>query len=156
MSDRAQQEQIYEVMLRDMKAMEESACLGVVRVIEIVQEDKTALAFTTEPVVCSLADLLYQFDCVPHGRQTHAGLFDNGGTLSEMEISRGLGQLVEGLQVLHTVHRRLHLSLSPEALMITASGHWKLCGFGFSLSVPAGESSRVDRPWTHPTETENM
>ena len=30
------------------------------RMIEVLQEDKAALAFTTEPVLCSLGDLLHQ------------------------------------------------------------------------------------------------
>ena len=61
-TDRAHQEQIYEVMMKDMKGMQDSACAGVVQVTEILQDDKSALAFTTEPIICSLADLLYQFD----------------------------------------------------------------------------------------------
>jgi SCY1-like protein 2 len=146
-TDRALQEQFFNIMQKDMKGMQLCPCQGVIQVVEILQEDKTALAFTTEPVVCSLADLLYEFDCVPEGRRLHGGLFEAGGALSEMEISRGLSQLVEGLQVLHNVHRRLHLSLSPEALMITPGGQWKLCSFGYSLCYEHGESARVASPY---------
>ena len=146
-TDRAIQEQIYAVMLRDMKVMTETSGHSIVKVIEILQEDKSTLAFTTEPVLCSLADLMYQFDVVPDGARKHAAVFGSNSCLSEMEISRGLGQVVEGVQVLHTVHRRLHLSLSPESIMITPASQWKMCSLGYSLAFEAGDHSRVASPY---------
>ena len=60
-------------------------------------------------------------------------MFGSAGVLSEMEISRGLGQVVEALQTMHQVHRRLHLNLNPEAVVITPDGKWCICSLGFSL-----------------------
>lgn len=133
-ADKAVQEQIYAIMLKDMKNLQETqGCQGVLRLIEVLQEDKSALAFTTEPVLCSLGDLLHQFDLVPDGLRTHAGVFGSAGVVSEMEISRGMGQVVEALQTMHQVHRRLHLNLTPEAIVVAPDGKWRICSFGFSL-----------------------
>ena len=68
------------------------------------QETKSALAFMTEPIVCSGADMLCEFASIPGGARVHADFFgqggsNTGGAVSEMEISRGVCQLVEGLQV---------------------------------------------------------
>jgi len=146
-ADKAVQEQIYAIMLKDMRNMQEASCAGVLRVMEVIQEDKSALAFVTEPVLCSLGDLLHGFDVVPDGLRTHASVFGAQGVLSEMEISRGLGQVVEALQTLHQVHRRLHLGLTPESIVLTPEGKWRLCSFGFSLCCEVGESSRVASPY---------
>ena len=37
-TDRSLQEQIYQIMLRDMQVMKESSCGGVLKIIEIVEE----------------------------------------------------------------------------------------------------------------------
>ena len=146
-TDRSLQEQIYQIMLRDMQVMKESSCGGVLKIIEIVEESKNALAFIAEPVICSIADTLNNFRDIPGGISVHQDFFDSSGVVSEMEISRGLVQLVEGLQVLHTVKNRLHLNINPESVMITPEGQWKLCSFGFSLAFEIGEHSRVASPY---------
>lgn len=77
-----------------------------------------------------------------------ASYFDNGKTVSEMEISRGLLGLVEGLQYLHTVQKKLHLNIAPEAIVITAGGNWKFCSFGLSLAFQSGEGmAKIPSPY---------
>ena len=67
--------------------------------------------------------------------------YTNGESLSDIEISRGLLNLIEGLQYLHTVQRKLHLSVSPENIVVTSTSfQWKLCGFGLSLGFQSGEA----------------
>lgn len=97
--------------------------------------------------MCSLADILNNFDYIPGGYIHHADFFEGNSTVSEMEISRSLLMLTEGLQFMHNVQRRLHLNLTPESIVITASGHWKLCGFGFSLSFQQGDLQRIASPY---------
>jgi SCY1-like protein 2 len=67
--------------------------------------------------------------------------------VSEMEISRGLLNLAEGLQYLHTVQRKLHLNVAPESVVITAEGNWKFCSFGLSLAFQQGETLKMPSPY---------
>ena len=145
-TDKAVQEQLFQIMVRDMKSMKECECGGLVKVIEIVEETKSTLAFISERVVCSLADCMYSFENIPNGQATHAHFFESDGSISEMEISRALYTLAEGLQVLHTVHRRLHLNLCPESVVLTTGGYMKICGLGLSLAFQAGDS-RLASPY---------
>lgn len=97
--------------------------------------------------MCSLADILNNFENVPSGHTLHSDFFDESGTVSELEVSRAFLSLAEGLQFLHNVQRRLHLGISPESVVITANGKWKLCGFGFSLSFQQGDQQRIASPY---------
>jgi SCY1-like protein 2 len=87
------------------------------------------------------------FENVPTGAAEHAQFFDSGAALSEMEISRGLLNIAQAVQYLHTVQRKLHLNITPESIVITATGQWKLCSFGFSLGFQQGEQQRLASPY---------
>ena len=67
--------------------------------------------------------------------------------MSEMEISRGLLNLTEGLQYLHNVQRKLHLNIAPDSVVITMEGKWKFCSFGLSLSFQQGETLKLASPY---------
>lgn len=112
-----------------------------------MDDSKNSIAFTTERIVCSLADILNNFENVPGGIAEHASFFESGAAVSEMEISRGLLNITLAIQYLHTVQRKLHLNLTPENIVITATGQWKLCGFGFSLNFVQGEQQRLASPY---------
>jgi SCY1-like protein 2 len=145
-SDRAVQEQIVQLMRKDLTALKEAACEGIIKITEIVEDNKNAIVFTTERVVCSLADVLCRFESVSSS-VADASFFEGGRTVSEMEISRGLLNLIEGLQYLHTVQRKLHLNISPEAIVITADGNWKFCSFGLSLGFTQEENLQLASPY---------
>ena len=113
----------------------------------MVEDSKNGIAFTTERIVCSLADILNNFSNVPGGAAEHVSFFESGGAVSEMEISRGLLNISLAIQYLHTVQRKLHLNVTPENIVITATGQWKLCGFGFSLAFIQGETQRLASPY---------
>ena len=48
---------------------------------------------------------------------------------------------------MHNVQKKLHLSVSPESIVMTPSGQWKLCSFGFALSFTSGDDSKVPSPY---------
>ncbi len=81
------------------------------------------MAIVTKPVVCSLANIL-------EGR----GPTDLSAQ-EDYEIARGLCGVAEALQYVHTICRKVHLSLSPESVVLTELGVWKLAGFGFSTEI---------------------
>jgi serine/threonine protein kinase len=113
---------------------------------KVFDENKQSFCFVTERVVCSLADLLNRFSNVPGGYASVSKYLDDNGTISELEISRGLINIVEGLQYLHHVQRKLHASIAPENIIIIPGGSWKLCGLGHSLSF-SGEEFKVPSPY---------
>lgn len=119
-----------------------------------MEESKNAIVFSTERILCSLSDLLTNFEHIPAGSSGSgfaelSGFIDNNNnsSISETEISRGLFNIAQGLQYLHTVQRRLHMNVTPECVVITSSGQWKLCGFGLSLSFAQGEQMRIASPY---------
>ncbi|MCD9558965.1 hypothetical protein HAX54_016674 [Datura stramonium] len=52
-----------------------------------------------------------------------------------LEVKHGLLQIAETLDFLHSNARLIHRSISPETILITSNGAWKLGGFGFTISV---------------------
>eukprot|EP01032_Pedospumella_encystans_P008250 gene8250-9815_t len=147
-ADKTIVEQVFQIMKRDFTVIKDSkACSNIIQIIEVIDESKNSIAFTTERIVCSLADVLNNFENIPGGAAEHASFFESGAALSEMEITRGLLNITLALQYLHTVQRKLHLNLTPEDIVITATGQWKLCGFGFALAFQQGETQRLASPY---------
>ncbi|KAL2927281.1 SCY1-like protein 2 [Bienertia sinuspersici] len=104
---------------------------GVVHVVQALDETKNAMAFVTEPLFASVANAL--------------GILDNVGDVSKelksamdmglLEVKHGLLQVAESLEFLHNNARLIHRAISPESVLITASGAWKLGAFGFAIST---------------------
>jgi serine/threonine protein kinase len=101
--------------------------------LQVFDENKQSFSFVTERIICSLADILHRFDGIPGGQMNCSQYLEENGTLSEIEISRGLLNITEGLQYMHHIQRKLHANVSPENIVIVSGGQWKLCGFGHSL-----------------------
>ena len=57
-------------------------------------------------MICSLANLMSHFDGIPGGYSWHSEHVDDQGGLTEVEISRGLLNVAEGLQFLHNIQKR--------------------------------------------------
>lgn len=113
----------------------------------MLDDSKGAIAFVTERIICSLADILSRFNGIAQGVSVCEGYLEPNGSLSEIELGRGLLNLAEGLQYIHTVGKKLHMSISPENVVITSSGQWKLCGFGLSLSFLSPDQPMSASPY---------
>ncbi|XP_063072861.1 SCY1-like protein 2 [Engraulis encrasicolus] len=95
-----------------------------------LEESRDCLAFCTEPVFASLANVLGQYDNLPSPVPTEIKTYK----LYDVEIKYGLLQLSEGLSFLHTGVKMVHGNLCPENIIINKSGAWKIMGFDFSIS----------------------
>lgn len=93
-----------------------------------LEESRDSLAFATEPVVASLANLLGSHDNLP----TPIPKEISAGEFYEIEIKYGLLSISEGLTFIHNDAKILHRNLCPEAIIISKRGSWKLFGFEFS------------------------
>ena len=141
-------EQLYSIMRKDIAALKEPKvdCSGMLRATEVFDENKQSFSFVTERIVCSLADILHHFDGIPAGVTDAQKYLDRGGTLSEVEISRGLLNITEALQFMHHIQKKLHCAVCPENIVIVPGGQWKLCGFGHCLQM-SGEEFRTASPY---------
>jgi SCY1-like protein 2 len=146
-TDKTTLERIFQVMRKDINAAKDMSHSGLVKVIDVLEDNKKAFAFVTERILCSLADFLNQFSHIPGGFSFHQNYLEPNGTILEAEISRGFLNIVEGLQYMHNVQKKLHLNISPESIVMTPSGQWKLCGFGFALSFQSGDDMKIPSPY---------
>ncbi|XP_073245598.1 SCY1-like protein 2 isoform X1 [Porites lutea] len=120
-----------------------------------LEESKDCLAFATEPIFASLANILGKHDNMPSQISPEFKTFE----LYDVERVYGLYQLVEGLTFLHNDAKILQGSLAPEMIVITKNGQWKIAGLFFS-STPvvidgqsmynAGQWEPRLWPWAQP------
>ncbi|XP_031438307.1 SCY1-like protein 2 isoform X2 [Clupea harengus] len=111
-----------------------------------LEESRDCLAFCTEPVQASLANVLGQWDGLPTPVPTDIKNYK----LYDVEIKYGLLQISEGLSFLHTGVKMVHGNLCLENIIINKSGSWKIMGFDFSISSnnpSEAEAKYVCKEW---------
>lgn len=96
-----------------------------------LEESRDCLAFCTEPVFASLANVLGQWDNLPSPVPNDIKEYK----LFDVETKYGLLQIAEGLSFLHSGVKMVHGNLSPENIILNKSGAWKIMGFDFSIST---------------------
>lgn len=110
---------------------------GVVHVVQALDESKNAMAFVTEPLFASIANALGFVENIANVPKELSAIQTEMGLL---EIKHGLLQLAESLDFLHNNARLIHRAISPESVLITANGAWKLGGFGFAITADQAAS----------------
>lgn len=137
---------------------------GLLSLVAPLEENRHQLALVTEPVFASVAD------AIARGANLRDGQADDGSSsgvsagsgsggsdpvrwapppaltklvLSTLEIKHGTLQLASALRFLHQDVKVVLRALSPETVVITAEGNWKIAG-GFGHAVPLAPSSRGD------------
>ena len=109
-----------------------------------LEESRESLAFATEPVFASLANILGLKDNLPVPAPSQLADYK----LFDVEIKYGLQQLCEGLIFLHNDVKLLHCNLSPESIIVNHQGAWKIFGFDFCSTTQApGEDGRPGGSW---------
>ncbi|KAI8512793.1 SCY1-like protein 2, partial [Branchiostoma belcheri] len=94
-----------------------------------LEESRDSLAFATEPVFASLANVLGNYENMP--TPVPAAIKDH--ELYEVEIKYGLLQVTEGLAFLHNDVKMVHGNLTPEVIILNKNGAWKVAGFEFCI-----------------------
>jgi hypothetical protein len=88
-----------------------------------------SLAFVTERIKCSLANALGDRRGTPAAANSRAAAeLRELRKLEQYEVSRGVVGVTEALQYVHTISRRVHMNIAPEAIFLAPSGQWKLAG----------------------------
>ncbi|XP_075712820.1 SCY1-like protein 2 isoform X2 [Rhinoderma darwinii] len=111
-----------------------------------LEESRDCLAFCTEPVFASLANVLGSWDNLPS--PLPANIKEH--KLYDVETKYGLLQVSEGLSFLHSSVKMIHSNLTPENIILNKSGAWKIMGFDFfnsSVNPSEQETRYVCKEW---------
>ncbi|KAL4282355.1 hypothetical protein GQ457_03G031430 [Hibiscus cannabinus] len=108
---------------------------GVVHVVQALDENKNAMTMVTEPLFASVANAIGKVENVTNVPNDLEGI-----EMSLLEVKHGLLQIAESLDFLHNNACLIHRAISPENVLITSSGAWKLGGFGFAISMEQASS----------------
>uniref|UniRef100_A0A224X7C4 Protein kinase domain-containing protein n=1 Tax=Panstrongylus lignarius TaxID=156445 RepID=A0A224X7C4_9HEMI len=103
-----------------------------------LEESRDCLAFATEPVFSSLANILGKTDNLPQNNDIL-----NGYKLFDVEIKYGLMQIGEGLTFLHKDAKIVHHNLCPSSIIINDQGAWKIFGFDFAVQNSSTDSMPI-------------
>ncbi|XP_041980079.1 SCY1-like protein 2 [Aricia agestis] len=109
-----------------------------------LEESRESLAFATEPVFASLANILGNTENMP--QPTPKNLVNY--KLYEVEIKYGLMQIAEGLAFLHNSVKLLHHNVCPESIVVNQQGAWKIFGFDFCIMNQNTNDSSPFWPFT--------
>lgn len=97
----------------------------ILSIMHPLEESRETLAFATEPVFSSLANVLNKHDNMPNPLPADFKEYK----LFEVEIKHGLLQVAEGLAFLHNDVKMVHCNICPESIIINKYGSWKIAGF---------------------------
>ncbi|CAH0587149.1 unnamed protein product [Chrysodeixis includens] len=109
-----------------------------------LEESRESLAFATEPVFASLANILGNTENMPQPTPKHL----NNYKLYELEIKYGLMQIAEGLTFLHNDVKLLHHNICPESIIVNQQGAWKIFGFDFCIANQSAAGAPPFWPFT--------
>ncbi|KAL6525317.1 SCY1-like protein 2 A [Orobanche minor] len=127
---KAAEDAFFDVIRADAARLVRLRHPGVVHVVQALDESKNAMAMVTEPLFASVANALGNVENIPKVPKELKGM-----EMGLLEVKHGLLQVSETLDFLHNNARLIHRAISPETVLITASGAWKLGGFGFAIST---------------------
>ncbi|KAI8611313.1 hypothetical protein BC830DRAFT_1084141 [Chytriomyces sp. MP71] len=125
------------ILKRDAATLARLRHPSLLEVSEPFDDAAGACAFATEPLLCCLANLLGDFR---NFDVTSVAEWRAKMELDEVEIQKGILQVIKGLEFLHA-NKWTHLSLSPSAIFINARGDWKIGAFAFAQSSSVGDSA---------------
>ncbi|KAF8790362.1 SCY1-like protein 2 isoform X2 [Argiope bruennichi] len=94
-----------------------------------IEESNEALAFATEPVLGTLANVL---GCLEERLPQNLPSIVREYAFLDLEIKYGLLQLTEALCFLHYSCKLIHRNLCPQSVIINKRGTWKLAGLEFA------------------------
>lgn len=126
---------IIDVLKRGVSQLTRLRHPRILSVLHPLEESRESLAFATEPVFASLANIVKCYHNLPSNLPKEL----EEHKLYEVEIKYGLLQLIEALAFLHNDVNMMHHNICPETIIVNRNGAWKLCGFDFC--IPNSSSS---------------
>ncbi|GAB1598827.1 SCY1-like protein 2 [Argonauta hians] len=112
----------------------------ILSVLHPLEESRESLAFATEPIFASLANVVKCYQNLPAPLTKEL----DEHKLYEVEIKYGLLQLIEALAFLHNDVNMMHHNICPQSIIVNKNGAWKLAGFEFCISNNNKSSGNFD------------
>ncbi|EGD83576.1 SCY1 protein kinase [Salpingoeca rosetta] len=128
--DRRTKDRVFELARQGASQLQKLRHPNVLRIVFPVTESKDYIAFATERVVASLSNLLGKFDNLPK-----VSLSIKQYELDELECSIGISQVCDALSFCHDHAQLIHGNVTPDAIVVTQDGSWKLWAFDFACHV---------------------
>ncbi|XP_077328419.1 SCY1-like protein 2 [Lithobates pipiens] len=141
-----EKDQIIDSLKRGVQQLTRLRHPRLLTVQHALEESRDCLAFCTEPVFASLANVLGSWDNLPS--PIPADIKDH--KLYDVETKYGLLQVSEGLSFLHSSVKMIHGNLSTENIILNKSGAWKIMGFDFcnpSVNPTEQETKFLCKEW---------
>lgn len=138
-----EREAILEMLKRGVVQLTKIRHPRILTVQHPLEEGRDSLAFVTEPVFQSLANILGNYGNMPPQAEINAKPFN----FHEIEIKYGLIQLMEGLQFLHSDMKMIHRNISPESIVLNVEGGWKLFGFDYCSLLNSENGAATTQPY---------
>ncbi|KAJ8299631.1 hypothetical protein KUTeg_023691 [Tegillarca granosa] len=117
---RRDKELILESMKKGVSQLTRLRHPKVLSVLSPLEESREMLAYATEPVFASLANVLGSLDNMP-------------SPIPKYIQDYKLYEITEGLGFLHNDVKLMHSNICPESIIINKNGSWKLAGFDFCI-----------------------
>ncbi|KAJ9582023.1 hypothetical protein L9F63_003606, partial [Diploptera punctata] len=114
-----------------------------------LEESRESLAFATEPVFASLANILGNTENMPSPPPSQLKNYK----LFEVEIKYGLLQTDKRLAFLHSDVKLLHHNICPEVIVVNQQGAWKIFGFDFCVHNHNTQDSQAYWPFVEYSPT---
>ncbi|CAI9739377.1 2 [Octopus vulgaris] len=138
-------ETVAEILRKEVHQLQRIKHPKILQVFHTLEECHDSLAFACEPVQGSLANLLGNYKGLPANMPGELKECD----FIEIEIKYGILQIAEALSYLHTTEQMLHRNISPQSILLTRRGGWKMAGLGFAeKALKDGKDSFQSVPWT--------
>ncbi|XP_077302425.1 SCY1-like protein bma [Arctopsyche grandis] len=141
-------ETVTELLRNSIRTLERLRNCKVLLVLHTVEECADTLAFATEPIMTSLANILaFQAGgapivgppvtgaSVPPGSPSIKPQYAKEHHFIDLELRYGLLQITEALAYLHYKMNLVHRNVCPSSILLTKRGTWKLGGLEFAETV---------------------
>lgn len=146
-----QNEAFYEFIKREAQVLLRLRHPNVLKVLQPIDESRSAFVVICEPVIGSLAN--FTFGTVrpssyvaelDKNEQVNFDTMASSLVLSELDVKNGIRQISECLLFLHTQARMYHCGVEPLNIFLTPQGEWRLGGFYFSHTT-TGKGELVEK-----------
>ncbi|XP_074867389.1 SCY1-like protein 2 isoform X2 [Carettochelys insculpta] len=136
-----EKDQIIDSLKRGVQQLTRLRHPRLVTVQHPLEESRDCLAFCTEPVFASLANVLGNWDNLPSPLPSDIKEYK----LYDVETKYGLLQVSEGLSFLHSSVKMVHGNITPENIILNKSGAWKIMGFDFCIQSTNPSEQELSR-----------
>lgn len=139
-------EMVTEILRQEVTRLVKFKHSRLLQVIHPTEECHDSLAFASEPVFASLANLLGNHEKLPSIIPPEI----KENNFLDVELKYGLLQVTNALSYLHNSQHIVHGNLCPQSILLTRTGMWKVAGLGFSVSSTHSNAklSYPVAPWT--------